>query len=422
MAIIDFVRWEGDNKTFAWKFPHNNLSTSTKLHVAESQEAVLFSKGTIVQKFGPGTHHLNTENIPILRSLFGIPFGGKNPFTAEVWFVNKLMTLNIDWETKGMKIKDAEYNSMVPLIAHGRYGLKVVDAERFLVKLVGTLPEYTAYELTSHFSGELESRSKSAIMQFMMANNIGLTSISGYLSAISDNLKQTMLPFWEDYGFNLVGFYVTTIDVDETDPSGAKIADAMARQSAQNISGHTWQQAQVFETAQSAIENMNNGKGGGGLLGAVIAANMMGGMGAASGGAIMQPQPTNAPGVTNQGSVDFNNHQQGSGQPPVKEVFCSNCNKKFSSAMKFCPHCGDPYTPCPRCGTDNDSKAKRCVNCGVQLSAGIDSNCDNCKQPFPAGVAFCPSCGKPVSEGTCSRCGTPTNGMSFCPSCGNKVK
>lgn len=421
MAIIDFVRWEGDNKTFAWKFPNNNLSTATKLHVAESQEAVLFSKGQIIQKFGPGTHHLNTENIPILRNLFGIPFGGKNPFTAEVWFVNKLMTVNIDWCTNGMKIRDAEYNSMIPLIAIGRYGLKVVDAERFLVKLVGTMHEYTADELTNHFMGELESRSKSAIMQFMMVNNIGLTSISGYLSSISDNLKQTITPFWEDYGFDLVGFYVTTIDIDESDPLGAKIADAMSRQSAQNIGGYTWQQSQVFETAQNAIDNMGNGNGGG-LLGAVIAANMMGGMGAGSGGAIMNPQPTSAPGSPNQVASNANENQQNSEQKPaIKEVFCSNCNKRFATTMKFCPHCGDPYTPCPRCGTDNDADAKRCVNCGVQLSGGSSSSCSNCKQPLPPGVAFCPYCGKPVSEGKCARCGTETKGMSFCPACGNKV-
>lgn len=420
MAIIDFVRWEGDNQTFAWKFPHNNLSTSTKLHVSESQEAILFSKGQMVQKFGPGTHNLNTENIPILRSLYGIPFGGKNPFTAEVWFVNKLMTLNIDWCTKGMKIRDAEYNSMVPLIANGRYGLKVVDAERFLVKLVGTMASYTASELTEHFMGELESKSKSAIMQFMMTNNIGITSISGYLSSISDNLKAVMLPFWEDYGFNLIGFYVTTIDVDHTDPLGRKIAEAMSSQSAQNIAGYTWQQSQAFETAQSAIDGIGFGGSGGsgGLLGAVIAANMMGSMGGGLGGAMMQPQPTSAPSAPS----PANQNTQAAAQPAVKEVYCSSCNKRFSSAMQFCPHCGDPYSPCPRCGTDNDSSAKRCVNCGVQLSSGSTSSCDNCKQPLPPGTAFCPNCGKPASEGKCPRCSTPTNGMSFCPSCGNKVR
>ena len=99
MAIIDLVRWapQGNQTIYAYRFPETNLSTYTQLIVQESQEAILFSKGQIVGKFGPGKHTFNTENLPILRSLYGLPFGGKNPFTAEVWFVNKLQPYNIDW-------------------------------------------------------------------------------------------------------------------------------------------------------------------------------------------------------------------------------------------------------------------------------------------------------------------------------------
>ena len=100
-AIIDLVECKDTtNDVFAWKFrsnngqdENNNLSTFTQLIVRESQEAVLFSKGEILGKFGPGKHTLNTENLPILRRLYGIPFGGDNPFTAEIWFVNKTVLL-----------------------------------------------------------------------------------------------------------------------------------------------------------------------------------------------------------------------------------------------------------------------------------------------------------------------------------------
>ena len=91
MALIDCASWkpQSDEFVFAYRFPQTNLSTYTQLIVYESQEAFLFSKGRLMGKFGPGKHTLDTENLPILRSLFGIPFGGKNPFTAEIWIVNK---------------------------------------------------------------------------------------------------------------------------------------------------------------------------------------------------------------------------------------------------------------------------------------------------------------------------------------------
>lgn len=55
-ALIDVVKWdpEGQETLFAWKFPRTNLTTNTQLIVTESQEAILFSKGQIVGKFGPG--------------------------------------------------------------------------------------------------------------------------------------------------------------------------------------------------------------------------------------------------------------------------------------------------------------------------------------------------------------------------------
>ena len=92
MALIDCASWRPNSKefVFAYRYPETNLSTYTQLVIHESQEAFLFSKGQLMGKFGPGKHTLDTENLPILRSMFGIPFGGKNPFTAEVWIVNKL--------------------------------------------------------------------------------------------------------------------------------------------------------------------------------------------------------------------------------------------------------------------------------------------------------------------------------------------
>lgn len=415
-AIIDLVKWETrpEEQLYAWKFPATNLSTYTQLIVGESQEAILFSKGQIVGKFGPGKHTLNTENLPLLRNLFGIPFGGKNPFTAEVWFVNKLMPLNLDWTTDSMMYHDPDYQTMVPLIAKGRYGIKIVDAERFLIKLVGTTTAFNAGQLTDNFLGATVSKTKSVLLQFIMSNQIGLKKISAYLEPLSENLRLSIATYWEDYGFQLISFYITSIDVDADSTAGARILDAMSRQSAQVIGGYTWQQSQAFELGDKAIDAMGNASGGGGLLGAVLATNMMSGH---AGGAMMQPPTTNQ---QNQQNTGLPNNVVGINNPP-KTIYCSNCAKKFSSNMKFCPHCGDPYEGCPKCGADNDKNAKKCVSCGTTLSATI-SACSNCNSPLAEGAAFCPTCGKPVAakEGGCKRCGYQLGKEPFCPQCGLK--
>jgi len=416
MAIIDLVRWapQGNETIYAYRFPETNLSTYTQLIVQESQEAILFSKGQIVGKFGPGKHTLNTENLPILRSLYGLPFGGKNPFTAEVWFVNKLQPYNIDWAIDRMDIHDADYNTGIPLIANGRYGLKITDAERFLIKIVGTKNSFDQNDLTDQFFGEFSTKTKSTILQFMINNKIGLKQISAHLDNISEHLKTLMLPFWENLGLELTKFYVTSIEVDSTTEVGRRVLDAISRQSAQSIGGYTWQQEKAFDVAKDAVDGLANSNSG--IMGAIVASNMMGGLGGAGGG-VMQPQ-YNQPafGSTNQG-------QQGGAVQPVnqiREVYCSNCSKKFPSSDRFCPHCGDSYDACPKCGTDNDKSAKRCVSCSTHLQSDTAS-CTNCNNPLPAGSTFCGNCGKQQAEDKCSRCTTPlAPTIKFCPKCGQK--
>jgi membrane protease subunit (stomatin/prohibitin family) len=389
MAFIDFVEWnDAENDVFAWKFGqnrNNNLSTFTQLVVRESQEAVLFSKGRIIGKFKPGKHTLNTENLPLLRELFGIPFGKKNPFTAEIWFVNKAAPLTINWRTDTMRYQDPDYGQMVPLAAAGRYGLKVEDAERFLVQLVGTLTRFTAAELTNHFLGELISKTKSVITSFMRNNGIGIMTVSEHLDGLQNFIGQPLKEFWETYGMLLTGFFITSVDVDTSTEDGKKISAALSDRSAQNIAGYTWQQKQGFGVANTALA-------GGGDMGILGAAAMTGMLGGGAGQAIMQPPQQFAGG-------GFPGQAASAGGR--KEVFCAKCAKKFPATSSFCPSCGHKYNPCPRCGSDNLEDSRRCVSCGTDLARqGI---------PGDSGLA-------------CSRCGQPTQpGVKFCPSCGNKI-
>lgn len=430
MAIIDCVIWQpqGNEVIYAYKFPHNNLSTYTQLVVQESQEALLFSKGKLMGKFGPGKHVLNTENLPILRNLFGIPFGGKNPFTAEVWFVNKVQTFAIDWVIDKMPIHDVDYNTQLPLVACGTYGLRIEDSEKFLVKLVGTRNQFTQHDMTEQSYGEFSSKAKTSILQFMIANKIGYKQISAFLNPIGENLRTQMADFWCGLGLELTKFYITSIDIDGSTPEGLRIKEAIAQQASMSITGHTWQQEQMFGTANNAISNMGGIGGNGGLLGGLMAVQMMNGMGGGNlGGGMMNPQyqqPTFG-GSNNNSAQTIAQPQQVLAQ--AKTIYCAQCSHKFTADQAFCPNCGKRYTPCPRCGADNADNAKRCVSCGASLQASSSANtisiCPKCGTPLTPGARFCANCGTPiqvVNENVCPRCGAemlPT--AKFCPKCGS---
>lgn len=420
-SIIDFIRWSGDIGVLAYRHPQANISKYAKLQVNEAQEAVVIVNGTKSQKFGPGQYDLDSPNYPILRTFYGIPFGGENPWTVQVWFVNKLTPKDIDWGIGDFPIFDQTFQAQIPIEAHGKYGITVSDAERFILKLALGYPAnseggiaVTVDDFTEQLRGELTAKTKSLITKVFLGNKYGINEISAHLTDISSILEPELNSFFSEFGCRLSKFYVTAIGIDTDTEAGRIAQEAINQQTAQKISGHTWQQGKMFETAQQAV----GGSQGGGIIGAVMMAGMFGAIGGGGNAGLMTPQygqPAPAP---------YGSNQQDSPapvQPMIREVYCSKCSKKYTSDKRFCPNCGDPYNPCPRCLADNDLGATRCVTCGIRLAGASGNVCPNCNSAVAPGTAFCPCCGRPLSENKCPRCGADTKGASFCPNCGMKI-
>lgn len=53
----------------------------------------------MLERFIAGTYTLNIKNYPFVRSLVGLVTGGVSPFFCVVYFVNKAVSMGIDWGT-----------------------------------------------------------------------------------------------------------------------------------------------------------------------------------------------------------------------------------------------------------------------------------------------------------------------------------
>ena len=101
--LIDIVQWLDDSRdTIVWRFPRyeNEIKMGAKLVVRESQVAVFVNEGTIADAYPPGTHTLETQNMPILSTLKGWKYGFHSPFKAEVYFVSTRQFTDLKWGTK----------------------------------------------------------------------------------------------------------------------------------------------------------------------------------------------------------------------------------------------------------------------------------------------------------------------------------
>ncbi|MDR1577299.1 MAG: SPFH domain-containing protein [Deltaproteobacteria bacterium] len=422
---IDVVKYSGPASVLAWKFPNAELSTWTQLIVNESQEAVFFKGGQVLDVLGPGTHTLDSNNIPILTSILKLPFGGKSPFAAEVWFVNRAHSLDIKWGTPSpIQLQDPKFGIMTPVRSFGQFGIAVENSKKFLVKLVGTTPVFDQESLTRFFRGLYLTKVKDSIASYLLKRRISVLEISAFLSELSEHMRDALRPTMEEYGINLLNFYVNDINVPENDPTIIKLKDALAKRAEMDILGYDYRQERTFNALEGAAKNPGQGTMMGAAMGMGLGLETGRAMGSQLGGLMSNVA---APPIM---SIKCNKCGT---QAPESQKFCQNCGAPLSSPkiikcdkcgtqmspdVKFCPQCGDPYNPCPNCGEDLPSGSLNCPSCGFVFP----SPCPLCGRPLAKSDSkFCPSCGGALKK-KCPQCKLilpPTT--KFCPSCGQKV-
>ena len=125
MALSELIKYEGDNTTFIWKYPHEDFNNMTELIVHESQEAIFFANGQVADTFGPGRYKLDSDNIPILTNLVNI-VTGVSVFHCEVYFINKTVQMAVKWGTDSkIRMFDPGSGLHIEIGACGEFNIKV---------------------------------------------------------------------------------------------------------------------------------------------------------------------------------------------------------------------------------------------------------------------------------------------------------
>lgn len=428
MAIVDVIKYNGNPDVFAWKHPNSELGTWTQLLVNESQEVILLKGGQVCDVFGAGRHTLETANIPILNKLINLPFGGRSPFSAEVWYINKVFSLDVKWGTSTpIQLQDPKYKVFVPVRAFGQFGIQIEDSKKFLIKLVGTLPQFDKNTILKFFRGLYLTKSKDVISSYLVHKNISILEINAYLDEISTYLLEKISPMFGDYGIKLASFFVNDINVPEDDSAVMQLKKALAKRAEMDIVGYSYQQERSFDTLEGAATNPGSIQGG--LMGAGIGLGMGVGMGGTIGqqfsGLTQNLNTTETKECPNcKARIGINekfcNHCGSNTTEPkqeeqkAREITCSSCNAKLTETTKFCPECGKKYNPCHKCKADIPEGAVSCPSCGAKLPIP----CPGCGHMLDGNHKFCPECGYSLIK-KCKNCGNQLNGNTkFCPECG----
>lgn len=398
MAIIDVVKYNGSPDVYAWKFPSEELGTWTQLVVSQTQEAILFKDGKALDSFGPGRHTLNTANIPVLSHLINLPFGGKSPFAAEVWYVNKISVMNIKWGTSSpIQIKDAKFNIIVPVRAFGQFGLTIEDSRRFLLKLVGTLPQFTREALTQHMRGVIIMTVTEVLSAYLLQKGISALEINAFVGEISRHAEARIGEALKEFGIKLHHFYFENINVPEEDPSIQKLRSVLNKRMEMDLVGFNYQQQRSLDVLEGAAKNSGStapifmGAQLGGALGGAFG-NGMSQLGGAMELTAACPHCNAAvsPSALFCSSCGKSVNKPAPVPAPEPKMHpCDKCGEPLPENAKFCAKCGDRYHACPSCGADVAEDSANCHACGTSLP----KPCAECAEPIPGNAKFCHACG-----------------------------
>ena len=375
MALIDRIKYDGYQNGSPWlvhKYPGEEFVLGSQLIVNQGQEALFFKGGAALDLFGPGTHTLETGNLPLLKKLVNLPFGGKTPFSSEIYYINKTSRLDMNWGTSNpITLEDPRYGLIVSVRSHGKYGIRINDSRKFVTELVGAIPNGATVNypfITGHFNGVLTSRIKSVISGFMIRQKISFLEVTAYLKELSEECQKEIAQEFERFGVEIVNFFIENISVPKEE---FKKLQSYKEELA--LGNEFYRQRRSFDVMDAMAAN----PGSGGMANAGV------GLGMGFGMAPMAQQLF--AGISN--NIDTQ---------PASENACPHCNTPNPAGQKFCGECGKPMAVgilCPTCGNVNPTGQKFCGECGAKLV----KKCAACGTENDTNQKFCGECGGKLS-------------------------
>lgn len=300
--FIDVIQWnESADGVLAWRFPMQDqeIQNGGVLVVRESQMAVFVNEGQIADVFGPGTHKLSTQTLPLLTNLMNWDKLFDSPFKSDVYFFSTRVQTARKWGTpQPITIRDKDFD-MVRVRAFGMYSYRVTDPRLFFKEISGTREMYTRDEVEEQLRG---------ILMASMAGSLGSSQVpfldmAANQMLMAQQVKGDLTTAFARYGIGLDEFNVASVSLPEELQAALdeRISAGMkGGLSADKMTGYTrYQTANAIPLAaqnEGGVAGLGMGLGAGVSLGQV--------MGQALGGAIAPTVAPAAPAAPAEDSIE----------------------------------------------------------------------------------------------------------------------
>ncbi len=284
--FIDVIQWtEESDGTLAWRYPMQDMEIQNGgvLVVRESQMALFVNEGNVADVFGPGTHKLTTQTLPLLTNLKNWDKLFDSPFKSDVYFFSTRQQIDQKWGTpQPITIRDADFGA-VRLRAFGNYSFRVAAPALFHTEISGTRERYTVEDVDGQLRGLVLQNISNAIA----ASGVAFLDLAANQLSFAQALTKQLAPEFEKIGLKLEGMTVQSVSLPE------ELQKVLDQKIGMGMVGGDMGKFMQYQTAQ-AIPKFAEGAGhGGGIagdamglgagvaLGQVLAQNLQAGLQAA---------------------------------------------------------------------------------------------------------------------------------------------
>jgi membrane protease subunit (stomatin/prohibitin family) len=351
-----------------FKWPDHNIRKFTKAIVEPDAVAVFMSQGQLMGTLVSGQHTLDAKELPFLGMFVDWASGG-NAFKAEIYFVGIRDFPSFRFGGRLDEVQDPVTGLIVTLRTFGEYALRVIDAPKLILNLVGTVDVTSNQAITSWVTQQLLKVTRTMVTTQLMSGAWPILGLSVHSPEIEVAVMRDANRELADYGISITR--LGNVDVNLDDDDNARLKKLAGDTAYSRLAGGFLQAAQA-EALQGAGEGMAQG-------GAAVTPMFFGaGMGMAN--QMMQPPAQSAP--VPPPTPGFAGGGQGYAQAPaaaapaaaapaaapaqVATVECANCHSQVRAGAKFCDSCGTAMQKhCTNCNADLSAAAKFCAECGT---------------------------------------------------------
>ncbi|QRK04184.1 SPFH domain-containing protein [Archangium violaceum] len=273
-----------------YKYPEKNIRMLTQLTVDADEIALFVKDGKVEGKLGPGRHQLDTSNIPFLSRLVE-GFTGGNLFISEVFFVSTREFTGVKFGGPIGDVRDPETGLGIGTMVYGDFSIRVTEAEKLVVGLVG-MGRTSNADFLGWFKGQVLKVTRDRIAELLVKKRWPLLDVTSgaYTEEIETEVIAGLKPHVDTYGLTVVRMGNFHVSIKEEDEATLK---KLSKDVAYSRLAGGFQQYAQGQAMLGASEGM--AKGGGGSDGALQGMGMGMGFGMAQMFANQQNQQQHHP-------------------------------------------------------------------------------------------------------------------------------